>query len=310
MIDGGAGWTAEVIAFLSKNLPVDRDVGRSVVGWDHMFLTAYQIGCEALVALGYAEETSRGAIPRTSPKLPDPLPRWDDICVAVLKLAEQQGQLDYRLSDGNVPRPRNKEAWTILRPPSPPPPAPNVASSYGLGPAYGAAETVSVLERLGLVADGRWSSDAETVLWRDQPRAWEMQVTADPRFIDAVSRACTTLPDDIRAEMDHLATIHDAELEETLERSAKWLAEGRAKYGPNAKLVSIDTLELARRAIEFGRRNKLDWLFFRRWRLSDGWLTSPAAFQALEIFHDPLGIAMRQAVVGRLYPDVTFFQGR
>ncbi|MEO1200690.1 MAG: hypothetical protein AAFX39_15940 [Pseudomonadota bacterium] len=44
-------------------------------------------------------------------------------------------------------------------------------------------------------------------------------------------------------------------------------------------------------------------LFFRRWRLDDGWLSPQAAEQALEIFHDPLAIAMRRAVVEGLYAE-------
>jgi hypothetical protein len=39
------------------------------------------------VALGRADETSRGAIPRKNPQLQGELPRWDDLCVSVLWLA-------------------------------------------------------------------------------------------------------------------------------------------------------------------------------------------------------------------------------
>ena len=62
----------------------------------------------------------------------------------------------------------------------------------------------------------------------------------------------------------------------------------------------------ARRSVESGRRNALDWLFFRRWRLSDGWLSPARGPVALEIFHDPLAIAMRRAVMRRLHPEAPF----
>lgn len=88
------GWPHPVIGFLAANLPVpDRETG----DWDHMFISAYQMGCEALAALGQAEETDRGARPLALPRLPKILPRWDDICVVVLGLAEQRDLLSYRL---------------------------------------------------------------------------------------------------------------------------------------------------------------------------------------------------------------------
>ncbi|MBV0893491.1 hypothetical protein KTN05_16980 [Paracoccus sp. Z118] len=91
-----AGWPDSVIAFIRQNLPGDG----MAHGWDHRHITAYQIGCEALAALGQAVETGRGARPLAHPRLPEVLPRWDDICVAVLKLARQQDLLSYRLPDG------------------------------------------------------------------------------------------------------------------------------------------------------------------------------------------------------------------
>lgn len=79
-------WVGPVIEFLSANLPGDRELG-----WEHHFVTAYQIGCEALVALGQADETTHGAVPRGSPALPPILPRWDDVATAVIYLAAQNG---------------------------------------------------------------------------------------------------------------------------------------------------------------------------------------------------------------------------
>jgi hypothetical protein len=65
----------------------------------------------------------------------------------------------------------------------------------------------------------------------------------------------------------------------------------------------LSTPEATRRSLAFQRRDKLDWIFFRRWRISDGWLTTEQAKLALEIFHDPLAIQMRRAVVEHLYPE-------
>ncbi len=58
-----------------------------------------------------------------------------------------------------------------------------------------------------------------------------------------------------------------------------------------------------KRSLVSVRRDELDSIFFRRWRLPDGWLTKKQAERALEIFHDPLAEQMRRAVIGRLHPN-------
>ncbi|RWX13631.1 DUF2442 domain-containing protein [Rhizobium hidalgonense] len=83
-------WLGPVIEFLSDNLP-----GSRKSGWDHGFITAYQIACEALVALGQADETAHGAIPRDNPALPEILPPWDDLATAVIFLAAQNGLITF-----------------------------------------------------------------------------------------------------------------------------------------------------------------------------------------------------------------------
>lgn len=196
-------WPDRVVDFLSGNLPSHIE-GE---GWDHMFSTAYQVGCMALVALGQAEETIRGAVPRKAPQLPQVLPRWDDVCVAVLWLAEQQGMLGYRLPDGGVPLPRGGD-FVVHPLNAPPPPAPTITATFGLGPAHAVPEVLTVLEALHLVAQGRWTKASETVLWRCQPMAWNMDVLSDPRFGEAVERALA-MPANIGAEMDRLMTITD-----------------------------------------------------------------------------------------------------
>lgn len=290
-------WTRDVIDFLSQNLP-PLDEGE---GWQHMFSTSYQIGCKALAALGQVEEMVWGAVPRTDPRLPFVLPRWDDICVAVLWLAEQQNKLAYRLADGSVP-PQRTGDFILTTVGAPPPPAPNIAAAHGLGPARATSDVLLVLGTLGLIARGAWSSAAETVLWRGAPRAWELDVSADPRFARAVERALATMPDGIGAEMDRLAVITEEDVAAAVAQHAAAIEEARAKYGPKARLGTPHTADQARRSLEFRRRYELDWLFFRRWRLAEGWLSPEEAERALEIFHDQLAIAVRRAVTMRRYP--------
>jgi hypothetical protein len=297
-------WPAEVIGFLSRTLPAR---GASE-GWQDMALTAYQVGCMALVALGQADETAWGAVPRDNPRLPPVLPRWDDVCVAVLRLARQQNLLAYRLPDGGVPqRATGGDGFVVVRVDAPPPPAPNVAAAHGLGPARAAPEVLSVLGALGLVDRGAWTAAAETVLWRDQPKAWNLDVPSDLRFVEAVERALATMPDGVGAEMDRLVTITEEDVAAAVARSAAAHEEARARYGPKARIGgSPFTAERARRSLEFRRRNDLDWVFFRRWRLADGWLSPREADRALEVFHDRLAIAMRRAVMARRHPGLPF----
>lgn len=60
---------------------------------DHSHISAWQMSCEALEALGYATETARGALLHPTPVLPDMLPRWDDVACIVLSVAVQSGRL-------------------------------------------------------------------------------------------------------------------------------------------------------------------------------------------------------------------------
>lgn len=291
-------WVTPVIAFLSGNLPHIDD------GWEHMFSTPYQIGCEALVALGVATEIGGGAIRRENPERPEELPRWDDICVAVLRLAEQQNKLEYRLPDGTRPPPRTQ--WRVKNPPAPPPP--NILSAHGLGLARADEEVSSVLIALGLIGgEGRWTEQAELVLWRDQPRAWDMNVISDPRFVGAAWHAVEDIPPVIRTEIGRLVTISEKEVEAHIQRHNDAIEEGRKKYGPKARFGAPMTPESAVKSLHLWRRDELDWVFFRHWRLAEGWLTSDQSASALRIFHDPLAKQIRRAVLIRLHPDLPHF---
>ncbi|MBP0578831.1 hypothetical protein J8I29_05885 [Labrys sp. LIt4] len=294
----------DVIGFLSRNVPRSFE-GRA--GWEDMSMTAYQIGCDALVALGQADKTDYGAVPRDNPQLPEVLPRWDDLCVAVLKLASQQNLLTFRRADGSIPLPPNRGGLiSYIVTEALPLPGPNIGAAWGLGLAHAAPDAQSVLQSLGLITNGYWSKAAETVLWRHLPSEWDIDITPDPRFADAVVRAVQTMPEDVRAEMDRIVTITEADVMALAAHRTAFEEELRIKIGANALTSPPATAEQARKSLEFARHGALDWLFFRRWRLGDGWLTPADAGRALGIFHDPLAIAIRRAVTIRLYPDLAF----
>lgn len=79
-----------------------------------MASTAYQTGCMGLVKLGFAKSTEWGAIPMEYPERPEALPRWDDICISVIWLAQQQNKLSCRLPDGSVPPSRIGNGFVIV----------------------------------------------------------------------------------------------------------------------------------------------------------------------------------------------------
>lgn len=131
-----------------------------------------------------------------------------------------------------------------------------------------------------------------------------MDISSDARFLDAVEQAVDTVPDDIRATIDGLVTITEADIAAAKAQSLATYKEARAEFGPKALIASPLTIEKARKMLASKREDELDWLFFRRWRLPDGWLKGKESSRALEIFHDPLAISMRRAVVSRLYPNL------
>ncbi|HAT86162.1 MAG TPA: hypothetical protein DCS30_09605 [Rhizobiales bacterium] len=296
-----SGWVPAVTDFLAINLPRDEFTG----GWEHMFTTAYQIGCEALIALGYAEENDRGAVPIADPMLLHSLPRWDDICLAVLWLAEQRYKLSYRCADdlkhcsntdeGNFSIVRSDGIRQL--------PTPNIMANGKVGPAYADTDVLIVLTELGLIIDGRWTDQSETVFWREQPSIWGWDITADRRFEDALRKAVDTLPADISKQIDRLVVISDGDIAASI---AQHKAASETHFGEHDSNVDGGrriTPKEAEQGTILQRNDELDWIFFRRWRLSDGWLTINQAELALEIFHDPLAIQMRCAVIRHLYPE-------
>jgi pellino protein len=292
------------VAFLEQAWPVQRERDPDRLGWDHMFSTSYQIACMALVALGEAEETAWGAVPKAEPRLPEVLPFWEDIAVAVLWLARQQNRLGDRQMDGSVPEPRlaGWGSFIVRRLDAPPPPPANILAGPGSGPARAADVVVAVLEALGLVARGRWTAEAETVLWRGSGHPWGASFEADPRFLAAVEVAAETMPSSVRGEIAALLRVTAADIADGVAQSRAAVEDARARHGPQARIGAPRTEEQVRRGIPFVRAGQLDRIFFRRWRLGRGWLDDTQAGRALEIFHDRLAIAARKAVVARLHP--------
>ncbi|MBD3756275.1 MAG: hypothetical protein IE937_11680 [Gammaproteobacteria bacterium] len=272
-----------VAHFLAETLPKASDRP----GWNDMASTAYQIGCMALVKLGFADATDWGAAPKDVPEQPATMPRWDDICISVLWLANQQNKLSFRLPNGRLP----------------PPPTPNITARFGLGCAFCNDDVLLLLQQLGLVSNGRWTQQAEFILWRTSPKNWSLDFLRDERFLDAVQKATATIPDEITAEILELTEISEERIDELIAWHEEKLAEGREKYGPKARLGEVPTRERAQRSLEFSRRNAIDWVFFRRWRIEDGWLSTTEAEAALDIFHDRLAISMRREVMKDLHPS-------
>ncbi|WP_231493206.1 hypothetical protein [Paracoccus pantotrophus] len=245
-----------MIRFIKDNLPVLDPRGEE---WDHMCATAFQYGCDALIALGQAEETGRGARPLERPWRPDILPRWDDICITVLSLASQCGLLSYRLPDGRE-SPAAAAWWGRCEDEIVPPP--NIMAAHGLGPAHATPEVLSVLDALDLIRGNGWTPAAETVLWRKEPQEWGLDITADLRFGAAVDRAVNEMPADIRCELDRLVTITEADVTEGLIRREAHQDGLCAEYGACRVICLPLTRESVRQGLIFVRIHDLDWLFF------------------------------------------------
>lgn len=286
-------WAAEVITFLLDTIPgsVDNDEE-----FDHRFVSAYQMGCEALSALGQAEETHHGARLLAAAQTPGIWPRWDDICVVILKLAQQPDLLSCRMADGRE-NPSHivwfgrDNKWV---------PPPNICPAHSLGWAYAAPNLLPALKALALLEAGRWTNRAETVFWRVQPEDWPMAVSGHHRFLAAVDHAVRTIPGDVRADIEELVTITDKDVFDSLTRRTTSPCDQPGGAPP--LLTEQVTPESVRRSIALFRRVALDWLFFTRWRMPEGWLGPKERTRALEIFHDALAISTRRAVLARLWP--------
>ncbi|WP_245456626.1 DUF2442 domain-containing protein [Rhizobium hidalgonense] len=284
-----AAWARAVAVFFSYGLPY-----KDEIGWEHYHITAYEVGCAALVAMGQALETGGGAKPRRFPERPGPPPRWDDISLAVIYVAAQNGELRFRPLDRRVRslKADERDGWPIA----------NIAAANGAGPACATFNAYSVLEALGLINAGCWTKPAETVLWRYNPSKWNLDIASDARFIRATFDAAANVPNDIRSQIDAIVTSANEETWGTQARNLENVDESGPP--PDAEAVPPATTNDRHSIVDDSRRDRLDVLFFRRWRLSDGWLSAEEAKSALEIHHDDLAISMRRAVMSRLWQQL------
>ncbi|MGH0364205.1 DUF2442 domain-containing protein [Sinorhizobium meliloti] len=284
-----AAWARPVSEFLSYNIPYNHKLG-----WEHCHMTAYEVGCGALVALGQAHGTVGGAKPRRFPERPSSPPRWDDISTTVLYVATQTNQLQYRPLHSRVQSSKadHREDRALA----------NIAAAHGAGTAYATFNVYRVLEALGLVQTGHWTKAAETVLWRDNPMEWNLDFTSDARFIRAAFDAAAAVPDDIRSKID--AIVASADEETWLKQTPNVENAGKSGLPIDARRVPSGPSNSLPCMFEDSRRYHLDSLFYRRWRLGGGWLSDTEAKSALPIPHDPLAISMRKAVMSWLYPSL------
>lgn len=147
---------------------------------DHRHVSAWQMSCETLAALGSATETARGALLRPTPALPAVLPRRDDAACLVLSVAEQTGGIRLR-------HPRSD---------------PNDKT----GPSTADPKTAALLALLGLTSDGEWAVAATPVLWRTAPE--EVRPPDEEAFSAQGDRAVADIPDAIRAQIRAIYAEH------------------------------------------------------------------------------------------------------
>ena len=290
-------WRAAVAAFLRDELPGDRDRN----GWNDNAMTAYQLGCDLLVALGYAKREKWGASAFDVVRTPSVWPRWDDVATIVLRLLHQHKHISFRLRSG-VELPKQKVGgYVVVQANAPPPPASNILETDGFGPAWISDRGLKVLETLGVISGGVWAEQSRQVLWRTCPKEWDLKVDKTEAFQTAVSSCIDDLPEDVRAKLAGNVDVDETVLKSEIE---DWKTRLATHLGLRDQPMPSDA-EIARRAgasLLFRNENVLDWMFFEQWRVEDGWLSDRQQEAAIGIFHDPLAIKMKEAVVVELFP--------
>ncbi|MDM9628563.1 hypothetical protein QTL95_21935 [Rhizobium sp. S152] len=268
------GWVAPVIEFISIALP------RNQAGnWEHLHIGAYEIACELLIKLGCAIDNGTGAIPVAEPKLPEVIPRWDDVATVVVWVAAQSGYLGFRHFPGARSRPKSAGLARA-----------NIRAAHGCGPAYLVEEAFPAFQRLGLILGGCWTAVAETVLWRDDPEEWGMDFMNDRRFLRACEVAVTTVPHDVAEKIKQHAEIREEQIVEWLEL---------AHRQPGISRNRDDALK----SLRFWSGHILDGIFETYWRLADGWLSEAEAQRGLKLSFDTVAIGMRMAFAERYLPQ-------
>lgn len=272
----GPHWLVPVVEFLADVLPGARG------DWQHLHIGAYEAACELLIRLGCAVATVDGAKSISEARLPEILPRWDDIATTVVCVASQSGVLKYHCFSNR----RGKAQLGSIK-------HVNIRPAHGSGPAYLVHHAIPVFEALDLIAEGHWTEAAETILWRDLPEEWGIDFTADDRFLDACRVAIATLPQHIAEEIKRVTTIRDGDIVEWLEF---------ARHHAETPKTRQDALK----SLRFWCVFELNDIFHRRWRLQDGWLDVGEERRAIYIPHDPLAMNLRAAFAARYLPESPF----
>lgn len=267
------GWVPFVVEFVSNALP------RNQAGhWEHLHIGAYEIACELLVKLECAIDNGTGAIPVAEPKMPEVIPRWDDVATLVIWVAAQSGYIGFR----HFPGARGRPISVGLAPA-------NIRAAHGCGPAFLADEAFPAFQSVGLILGGSWTDVAETVLWRDNPSEWGLAFTGDRRFLRACDLAVATVPEEIAEKIKRHAEIREEQIIEWLDlaHSAPGISRNR---------------EDALKSLRFWSEHILDGIFETHWRLADGWLSPTESQRGLRLRFDPLAISMRMAFAERYLP--------
>lgn len=230
--------TAVALAkYLMREIPSDGGDG-----WDDQATSAYEMATDLLDRLGFAEiGIGRYAARAPNPQLPAILPRHDDAGIVLLNLADQQCDIKFRKPGA--------EAGARIQP------------GPGTWSADASDEVAGLLERMGLVADGAWTADAETVLWRAWPYEWpDPDFAGDARVVAAIERA-RDIPEDVRQLID----------------------EAMARPEPELRRYFVQ------RSVE------------ERWRLADGWISEgPDEPPGIHVFHDPLARYAYERIFGEV----------
>jgi pellino protein len=289
-------WAAAATRAIKTRLTLRSDLE----GYQDKAQSDLQFACMALVALGQAAPVPWGAVPLDPPRAPTDAPRWDDVACAVVALLQNRREISFRLPDGTInERPRGQ--FRMVR--RAPPPPPNVAATALLGCAHLKPDAIATLQGIGLLDGMAWAATAHHVLWRVADRFWLGDLAEQPQVAEIIDATCATLPADVAAALSDLATITEDQIDDFLTQRTKAIAKMREEHGPNARIHDHDmTRAEAYDSILFQRPHDMDWLFFRRWRLADGWLSEPQAKRAIGIFSDPLAEAVRKAVIPKLHP--------
>ncbi|WP_165419086.1 hypothetical protein [Rhizobium leguminosarum] len=268
------GWVAPVIEFVSNALP--RNQGGN---WEHLYIGAFEIACELLIKLGCAIDNRTGAIPVAEPRLPEVIPRWDDVATLVIWVAAQAGYIGFRHFPGAGSRPMSAGLARA-----------NIRAAHGCGPAYLAGEAFPAFQSLGLILGGCWTEAAETALWRDNPPEWGLDFTSDSRFLRACDVAVATVPEDIAERIRQQADIREDQIVEWLDL---------AHSAPGISRNRDDALK----SLRFWSEHIIDGIFETHWRLADGWLGPAGVQRGIQLRFDPLAIGMRMAFAERYLPQ-------